>query len=74
MSVIDLLLGKPLETSDERAEQIGAAAGIRIFGLDALSSAAYGQELDLRVGFGLSSAAVDHFIRVGYSLVNMPSR
>jgi hypothetical protein len=31
MSVADLLLGKPLETLDERAEQIGAAAGIPIF-------------------------------------------
>jgi len=37
MSVLDVLLGKPLATSDERAEQIGTSAGIPIFGLDALS-------------------------------------
>jgi amino acid transporter len=44
MSVNDLLFGKPLATSEERAEHIGVAAGIPIFGLDALTSAAYGPE------------------------------
>src|SRR5579862_5754446 len=47
MSVVDVLLGRPLATSEERAEQIGTAAGIPIFGLDALSSAAYGPEAAL---------------------------
>ena len=47
MSVLDILLGKPLATSDERAEQIGTPSGIPIFGLDALSSAAYGPEAAL---------------------------
>src|SRR6202158_505852 len=42
MHILDLLVGKPIKTSDERAEQIGPARGIPIFGLDALSSAAYG--------------------------------
>jgi hypothetical protein len=32
------------------------------------------QQLDVHVGFGLSSAAVDHFIGVGYSLVYLRSR
>ncbi len=41
MTLTDLLFGRPLATSDERAEQVGVAAGIPIFGLDALSSAAY---------------------------------
>jgi amino acid transporter len=47
MQILDLLFGKPLATSDERAEQIGSAAGVGIFGLDALSSAAYGPEAAL---------------------------
>ena len=38
MNVLDLVVGKPIKTSDERAKQIGAAQGIPIFGLDALSS------------------------------------
>jgi len=37
----DLLFGRPLATSEERVEHIGVAAGIPVFGLDALTSAAY---------------------------------
>jgi amino acid transporter len=40
----DLLFGKPLATSAEHDEHIGVAAGIPIFGLDGLTSAAYGPE------------------------------
>ena len=44
MAIQDRIFGKPLATSDERAEHIGISAGIPIFGLDALTSAAYGPE------------------------------
>ena len=44
MSINDVLFGKPLATSEERGEHIGVAAGIPIFGLDGLTSAAYGPE------------------------------
>ena len=44
MSLLDILFGKPLATSEERAEHIGVASGIPIFGLDGLTSAAYGPE------------------------------
>jgi len=47
MALVDLLFGKPLSSADERGECIGAAAGVPIFGLDALSSAAYGPEAAL---------------------------
>src|ERR1017187_5203630 len=52
---LDLLFGRPLATSEERAEHIGPIAGIPIFGLDALSSAAYGPEaaLTLLIPLGL---------------------
>ena len=52
---VNLLFGRPLATSEERAEQIGPLAGIPIFGLDALSSAAYGPEaaLTLLIPLGL---------------------
>jgi len=55
MNILDLLVGKPLATSDERAEQVGPSRGIPIFGLDALSSAAYGPEaaLSLLIPLGL---------------------
>jgi len=44
MSFLDIVFGKPLATSEERGEHIGVAAGIPIFGLDGLTSAAYGPE------------------------------
>src|SRR6195952_584716 len=44
MRLFDLLLGKPLATAAESDEHIGVAAGIPIFGLDGLTSAAYGPE------------------------------
>ncbi|MBV8675440.1 MAG: APC family permease, partial [Acidobacteriaceae bacterium] len=55
MNVLNLLFGKPLANSDERGEQVGPLAGIPIFGLDALSSAAYGPEaaLTLLIPLGL---------------------
>jgi amino acid transporter len=61
MSLTDSIIGKPLATSEERAEHIGIAAGIPIFGLDALTSAAYGPEaaMTLLIPLGLAGA---HFI------------
>jgi amino acid transporter len=55
MKIADLLFGKPLASSEERGEQVGPVAGIPIFGLDALSSAAYGPEaaLTLLIPLGL---------------------
>jgi amino acid transporter len=55
MNILDLVVGKPIKTSDERAEQIGPSQGVPIFGLDALSSAAYGPEaaLSLLIPLGL---------------------
>src|SRR5580698_5210921 len=44
MAISNVLFGKPLATSAEHEEHIGVAAGIPIFGLDGLTSAAYGPE------------------------------
>ena len=69
MSVVDILLGKPLATSDERAEQIGPIAGIPIFGLDALSSAAYGPEAALTLLIPLGAAGVAYILPVSISII-----
>jgi amino acid transporter len=60
MAIFDFVLGKPIATSEERAEQIGPSAGIPIFGLDALSSAAYGPEaaLTLLIPLGLEGVHI----------------
>lgn len=64
MRTLDLLFGRPLATSDERAEQIGPAAGIPIFGLDALSSAAYGPEAALTLLIPLGIAGIHYIVPV----------
>jgi amino acid transporter len=69
MSVLDLVLGKALATSDERAEQIGTSAGIPIFGLDALSSAAYGPEAALTLLIPLGAAGIAHIVPVSASII-----
>jgi amino acid transporter len=69
MSFVDILLGKPLATSDERAEQVGPVAGIPIFGLDALSSAAYGPEAALTLLIPLGAAGVAYIVPVSASII-----
>ena len=69
MSILDVLLGKPLATSDERAEQVGASAGIPIFGLDALSSAAYGPEAALTLLLPLGAAGIAYIVPISASII-----
>jgi len=69
MPLLDILLGKPLATSDERAEQIGTSAGIPIFGLDALSSAAYGPEAALTLLLPLGVAGIAYIVPVSASII-----
>jgi hypothetical protein len=56
MPLFDLLIGRPIATTEECAEHIGPRAGIPVFGLDALSSATYGLEaaLTLLIPLGLA--------------------
>ena len=69
MSLADLLLGKPLATSEERAERVGPASGIGIFGLDALSSAAYGPEAALTLLLPLGAAGVLYMTPISASII-----
>jgi amino acid transporter len=62
MSLTDSIIGKPLATSEERAEHIGVAAGIPIFGLDALTSAAYGPEAAMTLLIPLGLPGIQHYI------------
>jgi amino acid transporter len=69
MSLLDLLLGKPLASDEARAECIGVAAGIPIFGLDALSSAAYGPEAALTLLIPLGAAGIAFMIPISASII-----
>jgi amino acid transporter len=67
--VVNLLFGRPLATSEERAEHIGPIAGIPIFGLDALSSAAYGPEAALTLLLPLGLLGVKYIVPVSAAIV-----
>ncbi len=69
MSLADLLFGRPLASSESRAEKIGPAAGIPIFGLDALSSAAYGPEAALTLLIPLGAPGVAYIIPITFSIL-----
>lgn len=69
MSLADLLLGRPLATYEERAERVGPASGIGIFGLDALSSAAYGPEAALTLLIPLGAAGIVYVLPISASII-----
>ncbi|HEX3876901.1 MAG TPA: APC family permease [Bryobacteraceae bacterium] len=69
MSLADLLFGRPLASSEDHAEKIGVAAGIPIFGLDGLSSAAYGPEAALTLLIPLSAAGIVYILPITFSIL-----
>ncbi|MBV9106753.1 MAG: APC family permease [Verrucomicrobia bacterium] len=58
MAILDLILGRPLSSEEDKDERVGPLAGVSVFGLDALSSAAYGPEAALTVLIPLGIAGV----------------
>src|SRR5439155_24561391 len=71
MSLIDLLFGRPLKSSDERGEKLGPAAGIAVFGLDALSSPAYGPEAALTWLIPLGTAGITYIVPTSVGVVTV---
>ena len=69
MTIRDVLFGKPLPTWGERAEQLGVGPGIPIFGLDALSSAAYGPEAALTLLIPLGAAGIAYIVPISASVI-----
>jgi amino acid transporter len=62
MKFFDVLFGKPLASNEAHAEHIGVAAGIPIFGLDGLTSAAYGPEAAMALLIPLGYYGVQHYL------------
>ncbi len=71
MSLFSLVAGKPLATSEERGEHIGPVSGIPVFGLDALSSAAYGPEAALTLLIPLGAAGVAYIVPISFAIVGL---
>jgi amino acid transporter len=58
MAVLDLVLGRPLASAEDKDERVGSFAGVSVFGLDALSSSAYGPEAALTILIPLGAAGL----------------
>src|ERR1700692_974998 len=71
MNILDLVVGKPIKTSDERAEQIGPAQGVPIFGLDGLSSAAYGPKAALTLLIPLGLLGVRYILPISIAIITL---
>jgi amino acid transporter len=69
MSVIDTILGRPLASNEAGDQRIGPAAGVPTFGLDALSSAAYGPEAALTVLLPLGAAGLTLILPITVAIV-----
>ena len=69
MTLKDLLFGKPLRSSEEAGEKLGPVGGLSVFGLDALSSAAYGPEAGLALLIPLAAAGIAYIVPITASIV-----
>jgi hypothetical protein len=69
MRILNLLLGRPLASDEVRGEQIGSLVGIPVFGLYALSSAAYGPEAALTLLIPLGAAGIAYIVPISVSII-----
>ena len=67
--MLSFLFGRPLASDEESEQRIGAAAGIPVFGLDALGSAAYGPEAAFTALLPLGAAAAGYAIPLSSAIV-----
>lgn len=69
MPLLDTILGRPLASREARAERLATAQGVATFGLDALSSAAYGPEAALTVLLPLGAAGLLYILPITLAIV-----
>ena len=63
------MFGRPLSSEEDAKEQIGPAVGIPVFGLDALSSAAYGPEAALTILIPLGLLGVAYILPISLTII-----
>src|SRR5580693_5204611 len=69
MSLGNLLFGKPLANYEDNEQRLGPLAGIGVFGLDALSSAAYGPEAALTLLIPLGGRGIQYVVPITFSII-----
>jgi len=71
MGLIDVLFGRPLASSEDEGERITPTQGIPTFGLDALSSAAYGPEAALTILLPLGLMGVRYIAPLTLAVIGL---
>ncbi|MGA7291012.1 MAG: APC family permease [Terriglobales bacterium] len=69
MGLIDVLFGRPLANSEDQGQRITPTQGIPTFGLDALSSAAYGPEAALTILLPLGLLGVRYIVPLTFAII-----
>src|SRR5260370_11291685 len=71
MGFITVLFGRPLASSEDEGERITPTQGIPAFGLDALSSAAYGPEAALTILLPLGLVGVRYIVPLTAGIIGL---
>src|ERR1035437_8124720 len=71
MGLIDVLFGRPLASSEDEGQRISPQQGIPTFGLDALSSAAYGPEAALTILLPLGLLGVRYIVPLTAAIIGL---
>jgi amino acid transporter len=71
MGFIDVLFGRPLASSEDEGQRLTPAQGIPTFGLDALSSAAYGPEAALTILLPLGLLGVRYIVPLTTAIMGL---
>src|SRR5216684_5251875 len=71
MGFVDVLFGRPLASSEDEGERITPTQGIPTFGLDALSSAAYGPEAALTILLPLGLMGVRYIVPLTAAIIGL---
>jgi amino acid transporter len=71
MGLLDVLFGRPLASSEDQGQRITPAQGIPTFGLDALSSAAYGPEAALTILLSLGLAGIRYIVPLTAAIIGL---
>ncbi len=71
MGLVNVLFGRPLASSEDEGERITPTQGIPTFGLDALSSAAYGPEAALTILLPLGVMGVRYIAPLTFAVIGL---
>jgi amino acid transporter len=69
MGLVNVLFGRPLASSEDTGQRITPTQGIPTFGLDALSSAAYGPEAALTILLPLGLVGVRYVVPLTFGII-----